>query len=155
MRETTSIRLDRVGNLDSHRLHQFLRRSGMWISHPRCWKHRMSIAKRYLVGMAYHSIRMVRIAPFKHGVFHTPLGQALLLFLFGRRLMDITPRCVIDQSKLEQSTEHKCQANTRPNIDGLGVADWGLRCIDSRYLRGHGQQCGHSQRYSRYRCIRV
>ena len=35
IRETTSIRLERVGNFDSHRLHQFLRLGGaICISHP-------------------------------------------------------------------------------------------------------------------------
>ena len=35
IRETTSIRLERVGNFESHRLHQFLRLGGaICISHP-------------------------------------------------------------------------------------------------------------------------
>lgn len=46
---------------------------------------------------------------------HFPLASLFLEFFS----MGVGTRCVIDQSKLQQGTENECQANARPNVNGL------------------------------------
>lgn len=70
------------------------------------------------------------------------------LFLFesgfcqnSKKPVQTWTRCIVDESKLQQGAEDKCQTYAGPYVNGFRIGDGRQRCINARRLCGHGQQC--------------
>ena len=60
-----------------------------------------------------------------------------------------SPWCIVDQGVFKESTENEEDADTGPDVDSLGVGDWGETALDGAHGGGHGQQGGHPQGHPR------
>lgn len=58
--------------------------------------------------------------------------------------MSITARSVVDERKLEQRSKNERQTYAGPDIDGLGVANWWQRRVDTRNGGGHRKERRHT-----------
>ncbi len=101
---------------------------------------------------AYHSedgraiLHMIRSSNGGGGLESRRLFQLPLppLFLDSLPVL-VRARGVVDESKFKEGTENEGQADSGPNVEGLGVGDWGEGLVDTRGLCGHGEEGSYAK----------
>ena len=57
----------------------------------------------------------------------------------------VIPGGVVHHGVLEKGPEHEEDTDAGPDVDGLGVGDWGQGVLDAGLGGGHGEQRGDAQ----------